>query len=333
MTNRLITLIVDEDEYTMTSDCLNSFPNSLLTKMINNPNLTHKHIINDDPVFYINRDPKVIAYIVDLYRGYNFDLDDFEDLNFKHRVTHDLKLFNLFQEIPDLDILPDTEVDELIKSDQEAVDIMLDPTIPSFFNQQNGCCKPGTCEQICGNRIPNSNKQNCCPSKSNVQNCCPSKSNVQNCCPSKSNVQNCCPSKSNVQNDFSGFLNNLQKMDPGFNKDNLGNGLNNILKDVDVNKINDGQVEENKIKSKLENSMKNININALNLDNLEKITQNMNNVPTNNMFEFMNVLSSDPVFQQIIKQAINTQNQQSESDPEDGDLESDNELPTNELPD
>ena len=190
---------------------------------------------------------------------------------------------------------------------------MLDPTIPSFFNQQNGCCKPGTCEQICGNRIPNSNKQNCCPSKSNVQNCC--------------------PSKSNVQNDFSGFLNNLQKMDPGFNKDNLGNGLNNILKDVDVNKINDGQVEENKIKSKLENSMKNININALNLDNLEKITQNMNNVPTNNMFEFMNVLSSDPVFQQIIKQAINTQNQQSESDPEDGDLESDNELPTNELPD
>ena len=303
MTNRLITLIVDEDEYTMTSDCLNSFPNSLLTKMINNPNLTHKHIINDDPVFYINRDPKVIAYIVDLYRGYNFDLDDFEDLNFKHRVTHDLKLFNLFQEIPDLDILPDTEVDELIKSDQEAVDIMLDPTIPSFFNQQNGCCKPGTCEQICGNRIPNSNKQNCCPSKSNVQN------------------------------DFSGFLNNLQKMDPGFNKDNLGNGLNNILKDVDVNKINEGQVEENKIKSKLENSMKNININALNLDNLEKITQNMNNVPTNNMFEFMNVLSSDPVFQQIIKQAINTQNQQSESDPEDGDLESDNELPTNELPD
>jgi len=303
MTNRLITLIVDENEYTLTSDCLNSFPNSLLSKMINNPKLTNKHIINDDPVFYINRDPKVIAYIVDLYRGYSFDLDDIEDLNFKHRVTHDLKLFNLFQEIPDLDILPDTEVDELIKSDQEAVDIMLDPTIPSFFNQQNGCCKPGSCEQICGSRLPNSNKQNCCPSKSNIQN------------------------------DFSGFLNNLQKMDSGFNKDNLANGLNNILKDVDVNKINEGQVEENKIKSKVENSMKNININALNLDNLEKITQHMNNVPTNNMFEFMNVLSSDPMFQQIIKQAINSQNQELESDPEDGDLDSDNELPTNELPD
>lgn len=129
MSNRLITLIVDNHKYTLTSECIDLFPESRLTQMLNNSNITeHTHIIKKDDTFYINRDPKVIAFIVDIYRGYSFDIDNIEDLNFKHRVINDLKIFNLYQQVTALDILPDEEMAELLKPETEALDEILKPT-------------------------------------------------------------------------------------------------------------------------------------------------------------------------------------------------------------
>lgn len=233
MTNRLITLIVDNNEFTLTSDCINSYPNSLLSKMLNHATLTNKYIVHDEDVFYINRDPKVVAYMVDIYRGYNCDLDNIDDLNFKHRITHDLKLFNLYQEVIDLDILPEKEVEELIKSDHEAINDILDPNV-----------------------MPQTHKINTVPET---------------------------------------------------NKHQLDNHVNKVVD-------NNGQIQPPP------------NFPFNNLD--------MNNVQSSNLFELMGVLTNNPLFQQLVQEVTQHNQQEPDSEPESGDLDdSDNELPINELPD
>jgi len=97
MTTTLVTFLVDDKKFVLTKDTFDSYPKSLLSKIINYES-SDKSIISDDKqvnLFYVNRDPKAFKYIVDHLRGYDIDVTNIKNKNLREKVLYDLKYFNL----------------------------------------------------------------------------------------------------------------------------------------------------------------------------------------------------------------------------------------------
>jgi len=97
MTTTLVTFLVDDKKFVLTKDTFDSYPKSLLSKIINYES-SDKSIISDDKqvnLFYVNRDPKAFKYIVDHLRGYDIDITNIKNKNLREKVLYDLKYFKL----------------------------------------------------------------------------------------------------------------------------------------------------------------------------------------------------------------------------------------------
>lgn len=100
----LYTLYADDRKFMIKGESLDQFPESLLTKLIIEGE-SNKYCFSDsNNNIYIDRDPISVAYIVNTYRQYDFDVDNIQDDELRNKVKTDLKLFGLYKDLVDVSL-------------------------------------------------------------------------------------------------------------------------------------------------------------------------------------------------------------------------------------
>ena len=94
--NELLTFYIDDHKFSLAKSLINNYPESHLLKIINGT-IKDKYIMVDKNDVYVNKDPEVFTYIIDILRGYDFVIDDIKDNRLKCKLDNDLKYFGLHQ--------------------------------------------------------------------------------------------------------------------------------------------------------------------------------------------------------------------------------------------
>jgi len=106
--NELLTFYIDDHKFSLAKSLINNYPESHLLKIINGT-IKDKYIMVDKNDIYVNKDPDVFTYIIDILRGYDFVIDNIKDNRLKCKLDNDLKYFGLQQPTPEPITEPITE--------------------------------------------------------------------------------------------------------------------------------------------------------------------------------------------------------------------------------
>jgi len=114
--NELLTFYIDDHKFSLAKSLINNYPESHLLKIINGT-IKDKYVMVDKNDVYVNKDPEVFIYIIDVLRGYDFVIDNIKDHRLKCKLDNDLKYFGLYHTITK----PTTE--SIIESKKDVMNI------------------------------------------------------------------------------------------------------------------------------------------------------------------------------------------------------------------
>jgi hypothetical protein len=123
---------VDDKTFVLMRETIESYPNTLLAKGIQNPNFKDKYIKISGNDIYIDRNPESFKYVIDRLRNYEINLDSITDEFFKRRVIDDLDYFDLFCPFDDSSV--DIKINNL---KPEINDFLFPDKIPECLDEIN----------------------------------------------------------------------------------------------------------------------------------------------------------------------------------------------------
>lgn len=94
--NNIFKIHVDDKFFTLTRKTIESYPDGLLAKAINNPATEYKYVVVCHNNIYVDRDPKSFSYVIDRLRNYEICVDLISDDLFRKKVIDDLDYFDLY---------------------------------------------------------------------------------------------------------------------------------------------------------------------------------------------------------------------------------------------
>ena len=124
--NSLYIIYVDNTKFYLTKNTINKSP--LLSKIINGVQ-TNNLIVLDKQNLYIDKDARSFSFVVDVMRGYKFDINNIMDQYLKYKIKDDLNFFGLIETL-NLDLDPST----ILKNTNEKYDDDDLPLIKQFSN-------------------------------------------------------------------------------------------------------------------------------------------------------------------------------------------------------
>jgi len=95
--NELLIINIEDKKFMINKTFINNYPNSRLAKIINK-SIDDKYVIIKNNNIYINKDPEVFMYILDMLKGYELNMEDITDNRLKNKIISDLRYFGLYDE-------------------------------------------------------------------------------------------------------------------------------------------------------------------------------------------------------------------------------------------
>ena len=89
-------ILLDGKKFTLSKASIYAFPNFLIKKIIEKTVVDPNIEVEGNNIF-LNKDPKSFSFIVDILRGYPFDINKVDDIYLKSKIECDLKYFGMIK--------------------------------------------------------------------------------------------------------------------------------------------------------------------------------------------------------------------------------------------